>query len=80
MVAITTSKAAFIVVVLLCDLSADGIPLEDFYPFGTDAGDTLLQPGANVKAPPTSLPSPFPFFGVDHMNIIVSLHRLWVIQ
>ncbi len=49
------------------------IPLDQFYPFGRDNGDTLLPKTLDGSSPPIQLDiSSFPFFGQDHRIIFVS--------
>ncbi len=51
------------------------IPLDQFYPFGRDNGDTLLPKTLDGSSPPIQLNiSSFPFFGQDHRVIFVSAH------
>ena len=76
MVVMVTSKAVVVLVVLLCSRSAAGIPLADFYSFGTSTGDARLLPNDDGSSPAISLPFPFPYFDVDYTQIYVSLHYL----
>ena len=56
--------------VLVNDVAA--IPLEQFYPFGLDAGDNLLNRTLDGSSSKISLPRPLPFFGKSFDDIYVS--------
>ena len=75
-IVMATSKAIVFLVMFLCSHSAAGIPLNDFYPFGIGAGDTLHSANDDESSPAISLPFPFPYYDVDYTNILVSMHAL----
>jgi hypothetical protein len=51
--------------------SVKSIPLEDFYPFGADSGDSRLVSNDDDSSQVLPL-SRFPFYGEDHFSIVVS--------
>lgn len=51
-----------------------GLPLSDFYPYGSEAGDAELAPNDDGSSPAISLSSPFPFF--DSLQETVYVSRL----
>ena len=57
-------------VLLTTDVAA--IPLRDFYPYGSEAGDTLLPRIDDVSSHPIAIPSGFTFFGKSFSTIYVS--------
>ena len=66
------------VLLLSCSLlllllrGASGIPLSEFYPFGSSAGDTLLPENDDGSSPMITLSGSFPFFGSQHTDLYVS--------
>ena len=48
------------------------IPLEDFYPFGFNAGGTVLNSTDDGSSGIVTLHRVFPFFGIDHLTVVVS--------
>ena len=64
---------AIIVALLLNGSIVEGIPLEDFFPFGESVGDTALPKILDTSSPRIDLNiSTFPFFGQDHADLYVS--------
>ena len=59
---------------LLLKLTAHvtAIPLNEFYPYGIEAGDSLANRTLDGSAPPIILPLEFPFFGKSFNTIFVS--------
>ena len=50
----------------------NGIPLNEFYPFGVEAGDTLVNRTDDGSSPAIILPRPFYFFRQLNNAIYVS--------
>ena len=68
-----TSKTIVLLVMFICSRNVAGIPLSDFYPFGsTGAADTLLPATDDGSSPAVTLSLPFPYFDVDYTSIFVS--------
>lgn len=63
--------ASFLLVILTLQ-GVDAIPLDDFYPFGVDAGDNLVPPTLDLPAGSLVLSSAFPFYEMDHFEVFVS--------
>ena len=59
---------------LLLELTAPvtAIPLNEFYPYGIEAGDTLANRTLDGSDPPIILPLEFSFFGRSFDTIFVS--------
>ena len=49
-----------------------GIPLMNFYPFGSTAGDTALPPNDDGSSVPIVLSMPYPFFDENRAMVFVS--------
>lgn len=49
-----------------------GIPLADFYPFGSEAGDSRLSSNDDGSSGSITLSFTFPFFGTDYRMVYVS--------
>ena len=49
-----------------------GIPLMNFYPFGSTAGDTALFPNDDESSAPLTLSMPYPFFDENRAMVFVS--------
>lgn len=49
-----------------------GIPLADFYPFGSEAGDSSLPSNDDGSSGSITLSFTFPFFGTDYRMAYVS--------
>ena len=49
------------------------IPLSDFYPFGTTAGDNEIPSTDDGASELITLNRVFPFYGTDHFVIVVRL-------
>ena len=49
------------------------IAIEDFYQFGSEAGDAAIGRTLDGSSPPINLPSPFNFFGQSFNRMFVSL-------
>ena len=49
-----------------------GIPLADFYPFGSGSNDIAVATTNDGSSPRISLSTPFPFFNEDHSTLYVS--------
>ena len=47
------------------------LPVEDFYPFGTETTDKVLSKGNN-EYESIQLPATFPFFGANETTVFVS--------
>ena len=62
--------SALLVVTALSSVGC--IPLEDFYPFGADAGDSLIPRTDEGSSGEITLNRVYPFFGVDHFSLFVS--------
>lgn len=58
---------------LLQEQVARCIPLDEFFPFGSDAGDSELPSNDDGSTGPISLTLPFPFFASTHTMLFVSL-------
>ena len=52
---------------------SSGIPLDQFFPFGEEAGDTLVDRTLDGSSAAITLPSPFPFFDNSNGTVFVSL-------
>ena len=63
--------ASFLLAVLTLQ-GVDAIPLDDFYDFGVDAGDTLLPTTDDLPSGSLTLSSAFPFYERDHFQVFVS--------
>ena len=50
----------------------DGIPLENFYPFGSGTGDSRLPSNDDGSSGSITLSFTFPFFGTDYRMVYVS--------
>lgn len=61
-----------IVASLMLATHVESIPLEQFYPFGSEAGDTVLERTLDGSSPVNLLPSPFPYFGENFTTLYVS--------
>ena len=61
-----------LLLLLLGSHTTTGIPLGDFYPFGTGALDTSLPPLDDGSSGPISLPSTFSIFDEVHSTFYVS--------
>ena len=61
---------------LLACAGAIAIPLEDFYPFGPDAGDVAIIRNDDGSSPAISPPSGFLFFGMMFTEIFVRILEL----
>ena len=48
------------------------IPLNAFYPYGIEAGDTTVERTLDASSPPIILPLEFSFFGRSFNTIFVS--------
>ena len=57
---------------LLLTEGVTGIPLNEFYPFGVEAGDTLVPRTDDGSSPAITLPRQFYFFGQFTNTIYVS--------
>ena len=66
----------FIMASLLLVAHVEAIPLEQFYPFGSGAGDILLNRTLDGSSPVHVLPSPFPYFGQNFTTVYVSVYEL----
>ena len=51
------------------------ITIEDFYQFGSEAGDAAIGRTLDGSSPPIILPSPFNFFGQSSNRMFVSYIR-----
>ena len=58
-------------IVLAAIVSGSALPLEDFYPFGTSAGDNLVGPTLDGSSPQVFLSTPLLFFGATFTNLYV---------
>ncbi len=65
----------YVVLILLLVTAnlATAILLSDFYPFGLNSGDTLLAITDNGSSGIVTPRRFFPFYGIDHFTIVVSL-------
>ena len=70
------SVATTAVLLAVCHQLVNGIPLEDFYPFGDTTADSFLPPNRDRSSTAISLTMPFPVFDEDHMSIYVSALRV----
>ena len=61
-----------LLLLLLGSQRATAIPLGDFYPFGSEAGDTSLPSNDDGSSPPITLELPFRFFDEDFSTFFVS--------
>lgn len=51
-----------------------GIPLVDFYPFGSEAGDSSLPSNDDGSSGSITLSFTFPFFGTDYRMVYVRIY------
>ena len=51
---------------------ASAVPLAEFYPFGSEAGDEALRRNDDGSSPAVTVPYPFIFFGYSFQSIFVS--------
>ena len=65
------SGVFLLVVVLCCGSHISGVPLDDFYSYGLDAGDSRLPPNDDGSSPPVELSQPFLFFDREHTSLFV---------
>ena len=49
-----------------------GVPLMNFYPFGSTAGDTALPSNDDGSSAPITLSMPYPFFDENRAMVFVS--------
>ena len=61
-----------LVSVVYCGTHVSGVPLAEFYPYGSGAGDSLLHLNDDQSSSRVVLPSPFLFFDRDHDSLFVS--------
>lgn len=60
---------------LLSCKKAYGIPLDDFYPFGEDAGDNVMQRTLDGSSPLIKLDSSiYPFYGQEYDQLYVRIY------
>ena len=71
-----TSRPTVLLVMFLCSHTAAGIPLANFYPFGSGTTDTLLSPNDDGSSPAVMLTLPFRYFDTDYTSTFVSRHEL----
>lgn len=69
---ITSGIFLLLALVVYCGTHASGVPLAEFYPFGSGVGDSRLVPNDDGSSPRVVLPSPFLFFDRDHNALFVS--------
>ena len=62
-----------LLLLLVSCLLLTAIPLERFYPFGVQSGDTLVERTLDGSSPNINLPLPFVFFGEYYDIIYVSM-------
>ena len=56
------------------------IPLEDFYPFGVNAGDNVLERTLDGSSPLIDLtPAVFPFHGQEYTQLFVSISPFTIV-
>ena len=67
-----TALKQIVILLLIWNHLVVGIPLDDFYPFGSDAFDTLIAPNDDGSSPGIPLTMSFPFFDTDHDMLFVS--------
>ena len=61
-------------ILLLSCKGTYGIPLEDFYPFGVNAGDNVLERTLDGSSPLIDLsPMVFPFHGQEYDQLYVRI-------
>ena len=63
----------FAVLLVVCTCDVIGIPLENFYPFGTTAGDIEVPRNDDGSSPRITLEISFPFFDEEHESVYVSI-------
>ena len=63
----------FSISTLLLLQRAVSIPLSEFFPFGTEAGDAELPSNDDGSSPAITLSTPFPFFAETETDLYVSL-------
>ena len=61
---------------LLASLS-NTLPLDEFFPFGPDAGDLTIRPNDDESEEPLSLPFVFPYFDNNHRQIWIANNGLF---
>ena len=69
---------AALFLVQLLHFSAVAIPLSDFYPFGAGNGDEVFSNDDDNGSRLFILSDTFPFYGVDHSTLDVSLSMLYM--
>ena len=68
----TTFLFSLLSTCMVLTTGVNAIPLEDFYPFGSEVGDANYSNVDDEASPPISLPSQLNFFGQFYNNIYVS--------
>lgn len=67
-----SAMASYTLVVLLSLISLSiGLPLGDFYPFGSESGDASLAPNDDASLR-VELSTVLPFYGTGYNSIFVS--------
>ena len=61
------------VALLFCVSQVAAIPLANFYPFGTSAGDNTLGPTDDGRSPLIALNDQFLYFGTYYTDLRVSV-------
>ena len=56
------------------------VPLNEFYSFGSDHGDTRAPTNDDGSTPTVPISSRFPFFNHQHDSLIVSKTRMKIVQ
>ena len=51
-----------------------GNPLENFFPFGNNAGDSALNQGDDLVSDTIELTESFPYYGTDQSTLRVSFY------
>ena len=67
-----TLLANILAVLMACSHHVTGIPLENFYPFGSTNGDNALLPNDDGSSGPINLSIPFIFFNETRPVVFVS--------
>ena len=65
---------SILTLLLLLPVFSTAIPLDDFYPFGSDTADNSLAPNDDGSSNQIQFSAIFPLFGTDHTTVFVSFH------
>lgn len=67
-----------LVLIISCIIRySSGIPLDEFFPYGVEADDLLVNRTLDGSSPPIFVPSPFRFFDAVYSIVYVSKTLIW---